>query len=115
MVCCLIRSLELQTHLVIDIISVNRDPAAYVDPLRFDGMRFAKGHGEAPLPYEFGWGNRACPGQFFSRLYQRIVLEMLHELNMIVERTSDGCEPRVHLLGVFRLCKETFLLKSARL
>ncbi len=75
---------------------LNRDPAVYPAPLRWDPGRYAAG---APLPLLFGTGPFACVAQFFVKQ----VLATIHDtlLGTVSLRLEGPLPPRmsrVHLL-----------------
>lgn len=62
-----------QTYLTLGIGAANRDPAAYVDPNRFDVTRNPRDH------HAFAGGIHTCAGLNFARLQARVALPALIE------------------------------------
>lgn len=80
------------------VYHVQRDPAVWRDPLRFDPDRFL--HGVIPLTswFPFGGGHRLCVGMSYSMFESKIILgEIVRTLRL---SRDSGPLPRLGLRGV---------------
>lgn len=76
-------------------MSANRDERAFADPFRFD-------IGRSPNPHVgFGWGTHFCLGAALARLEIKVLLDLLVERDLRVERAGEiAWMPNNRLFGL---------------
>jgi cytochrome P450 len=76
-------------------MSANRDERAFTDPFRFDV-------GRSPNPHlGFGWGTHFCLGAALARLEIKVLLDLLIERGVRIERAGDvAWMPNNRLFGL---------------
>jgi cytochrome P450 len=76
-------------------MSANRDERVFADPFRFDV-------GRSPNPHlGFGWGTHFCLGAALARLEIKVLLDLLIERGVRIERTGDvAWMPNNRLFGL---------------
>ena len=76
---CVIKDLKIpkDSPILIPVYSVQRDPAVFPDPEKFDPERFAPSAKQSRNPYSFlpfGHGPHSCIGMRFAKMQIRLVL-----------------------------------------
>ena len=76
-------------------MSANRDERVFTDPFRFDV-------GRSPNPHlGFGWGTHFCLGAALARLEIKVLLDLLIERGVRIERAGDvAWMPNNRLFGL---------------